>query len=284
MKRSIINVLKECLPPAVARFLSLVLVRKTFKGNFASWKAALDASTGYDSDRIVNKVKESARKVRDGNAAYERDSVLFDTVQYSWPVLAGILWVTSRSGNRLSLVDFGGALGSSYYQNRGFLDHLEFLRWSIVEQEKFVTIGKSEFENPQLHFYGDLGECYRQESPQILLLSSVLQYLEDPYRFLQKAISLGFEYIIVDRTLFFEEGPEEISVQVVPQDIYRASYPAWFLDRRKFLSFLLAAYDINAEFNSLAGSVRLGGRIANDKGFIFTRKRRQVDPGKHRTG
>ena len=283
MKSSMMNLVKECLPPVAARILSHLLGRKTFRGDYASWKAAVDASIGYDSDLIIRKVRESAMKVRDGAAVYERDSVLFDEIQYSWPVLAGILWAASRGGNRLSLADFGGALGSSYYQNRDFLGHLEYLRWSIVEQEKFVAIGKMEFENPRLHFYGDLDECCRLESPKVLLLSSVLQYLEDPYRILQKAISLGFEYIIVDRTLFFDEGPEEISLQVVPPDIYRASYPAWFLDRRKFLSFLFGEYDVTAEFDSLAGTVRLGGRTAKDKGFIFTRKRRQVDPGKHRT-
>jgi len=46
---------------------------------------AMELSTGYDSERILGKVRDSLLKVKRGEAVYERDSVLFDKVQYSWP-------------------------------------------------------------------------------------------------------------------------------------------------------------------------------------------------------
>ena len=55
---------------------------------------------------------------------YERDSVLFDTIRYSWPLLSDLLRAASEDQNHLSVLDFGGSLGSSYYQNRVFLSHL----------------------------------------------------------------------------------------------------------------------------------------------------------------
>ena len=268
------NLLIDLLPPLAVRAYLALSGKSQFRGRYRNWLEAGAATTGYDSDDVIDTVRVAAGKVRDGEAVYERDSVLFDKVQYAWPVLAGILWFASRNGNRLNLVDFGGALGSSYYQNLRFLEHLDPLRWSIVEQDKFVAIGKTEFENQHLRFYGDLEECCRQENPDVLLLSSVLQYMEDPYRTLGEAISLDFEGIIIDRTLFFENGPEEIAVQVVPPGIYRASYPAWFLDRRRFLDFISAAYEVSAEFDSLAGTVRIGRRSAKDRGFILTRRRK----------
>jgi len=264
-----INIMKECLPPVAARFLSHILGRKTFKGNYASWNAAMNASTGYDSDRIVNKVKESAMKVRDGDAVYERDSVLFDEIQYSWPLLAGILWIASRSGNRLSLVDFGGALGSSYYQNRGFLAHLEYLRWSIVEQEKFFRIGKEQFQNEHVRFYKNLPDCISEEKPSLLLLCAVLQYLENPNRFLEEVLDMGFDYIILDRTSFIKGQRDLLCVQRVDESIYRASYPCWFFGNGRFLAHLNSRYQAVAGFEC-AENANLKNTFF--KGYIFRKR------------
>ena len=40
-------------------------------------------SSGYDSQLILDKVLTSTLKVKNGEAAYERDSVLFDEIQYA---------------------------------------------------------------------------------------------------------------------------------------------------------------------------------------------------------
>jgi putative methyltransferase (TIGR04325 family) len=218
------------------------MVRR-FRGRFGSfrdcttWEEARKASTGYDTDLILNKVRDSLLKVKSGEAVYERDSVLFDEIQYSWPLLAGLLWIATQKGNRLSLVDFGGSLGSTYYQNRKFLAHLKELRWSIVEQKRFVECGKREFETEHLKFYEDLDKCFRENRPDAILFSSSLQYLEKPYAVLEKIKSLGFEFILFDRTPLLDKGGDRITVQKVPPAIYEASYPAWFFNRGKFLDF-----------------------------------------------
>jgi putative methyltransferase (TIGR04325 family) len=76
-------------------------------GDFASWDEAKRASIGYDIDIILKKTKESLLKVKKGEAIYERDSVLFDEIQYSWPLLAGLLWVAAQSSGDLNVLDFG---------------------------------------------------------------------------------------------------------------------------------------------------------------------------------
>jgi hypothetical protein len=48
-------------------------------------------SHGYDNDTILKKCKDALLKVKNGEAVYERYSVLFDKVQHSFPVLAGLL-------------------------------------------------------------------------------------------------------------------------------------------------------------------------------------------------
>ena len=237
----------------------------------------MELSTGYDSERILGKVRDSLLKVKRGEAVYERDSVLFDKVQYSWPLLAGLLWIASQNGNRINLVDFGGSLGSTYYQNRKFLLQLKELRWNIVEQKSFVDRGRRDFENEHLKFYHELEECFLEQRPDTILFSSVLQYLERPYSVLGKVRSLGFEFLLFDRTTIIESGEDRITLQKVPPEIYDASYPAWFFNREKFLGFFSADYELVVEFDALAGAIPLGDRFGYDKGFIFRKRERRND-------
>jgi putative methyltransferase (TIGR04325 family) len=217
-------------------------------------------------------IKEAALKVKNGEAAYERDSVLFDEIQYSWPLLAAFLWIASRNGNRLSLLDFGGSLGTTYFQNVKFLSHLNELHWSIVEQKKFVECGRKYFENEHLRFYPSVDECIRERQPDTILFSGVIQYLEKPYEVLSETLQKGFRQIIFDRTPFLEQGNDRITVQKVPSEIYRASYPAWFFNLDKFRNFFSVDYEMTVEFDSLE-SFNLGEiRNSRGKGFIFCKR------------
>ena len=261
--------LRDLVPPILANFYNRLASRGGFSGNYASWEEAVRVSTGYDSDVILNKVRDSLLKVKRGEHVYERDSVLFDRVQYSWPLLAGLLWIASQKDNRLNLVDFGGSLGSTYYQNRKFLSQLKELHWSIVEQKKFAECGKRDFENEHVKFYDDIEECFGEQRPDAILLSGVLQYLEKPYALLEKVQSLGFEFILVDRTPFLEKGGDRITVQRVPPEIFPASYPCWFFSREKFLDAMDFRYRLVEEFE---GFEKADVRDSAFKGFLFQRK------------
>jgi len=264
---------RSFLPPAVLEVHRWFRGRHVFLGDYANWKEAKNASTGYDAGLILDKVRDAMRKVKSGDQLYERDSVLFSKIQYSWPLLAGLLWIATQKECRLNLLDFGGSLGSTYYQNREFLTHLRELRWSIVEQREFARCGKREFENEHLKFYEDLEDCFQEQGPDVILFSSVLQYLEFPYAILDKALKFGFEFILIDRTPLIDSGDDRITVQKVPPSIYDASYPAWFFNREKFLSFLSRDYELMAEFDALSGTIYLRGARAVDKGFVFRKVR-----------
>ena len=184
-----------------------------------------------------------------------------------------------REGNRLNLIDFGGSLGSSYFQNRKLLSHLHELRWNIVEQNKFVDCGKQYFEDEHLRFYHDIDECLKEQHADMILLSSVIQYLEKPYDLLDEVVRKGFKYIIIDRTPVLEQGADRLTVQKVTPEIYAASYPAWFFNRAKFLGFFAGKYDLIAGFDALAGKIDLGDALANDEGFIFRKKQQEPVKG-----
>ncbi len=62
---------------------------------------------------------QATRKVVAGEAVYERDSVVFDHLEYAWPLLACLLQIAAERRS-LRVIDFGGSLGSSWRQNRRF--------------------------------------------------------------------------------------------------------------------------------------------------------------------
>lgn len=207
-------------------------------GDYANWQEAEKDTTRYDNEVILDKVKTSLLKVKNGEAVFERDSVIFDEIQYSWGVLSALLLEAVKNNGKLEVLDFGGSLGSGYFQNRHALRHLNSLHWSILEQDHFVSCGKETFANEELSFFRDYEEfSASRPKPDILILSSVIQYIEEPYSLLEKLLAYNISTIVVDITTFIDGDRDIITIQKVPPHIYDASYPAWFFNKEKFISF-----------------------------------------------
>ena len=193
------------------------------EAGFRSWDDAKKNAAGYDSRHFFERVRNAAKTVADGKAVYERDSVVFDKIQYSWPLLASLPFVAANL-RRLRLIDFGG-LGTSFRQNKKFLTALEIpCEWRIVEQGPLVEIGRKEFTSEYVTFYKSMGEALK-DGVDVVLFSGVLGYLENPYRILTDAIESRAKYIIFDRTCITSESDDAFAVQHVPPSIYEASFP-----------------------------------------------------------
>lgn len=147
-------------------------------------------------------------------------------------------------------MDFGGSLGSTYFQNRVFLSALPGVRWNIVEQPSHVGIGKASFEDDYLRFYEGIAECMAKTQPNVVLLSSVLQYLERPYSVLDQILELPCAHVIIDRTPFWAGPADRLCVQTVPPSIYPASYPSWIFSRPQFHSHIHEDWEIMVSFDN----------------------------------
>jgi len=243
--------LKSWLPPEIFRIVK-GLSRIAWSGDYNSWAEAKKMSVGYDNEEILKRVKDSLLKVKNGEAIYERDSILFDKIQYSWPLLAALMWITTQSKGVLNVIDFGGSLGSTYFQNKKFFSSLPAgVHWNIVEQKHFVDTGKKYFEDDELKFYYTIEDCMTDSSPNTILLSSVIQYLENPSNILEKVKSLGFEFILFDRVSFSPLGKKDrLTVQTIHLDKHTISYPCWFFDKNSFFAFFEDKYCTIIEFIS----------------------------------
>lgn len=264
MKKTI----KQLLPPVLLGIIrSLRHTKYGWYGNYESWNEVKSKTTWYDNQIIVKKVVDSALKVKKGEAIYERDSVIFDKIQYSWPLLAGLMYVAARKGGKLSVLDFGGSLGTTYFQNRKFFFGVN-IEWSIVELKHFVDFGNKNIADDKLKFYESIDSCLKERSPDVVILSTVLQYLENPYTFLNEILGYNFEFILIDRTPFTLNNTDRLTVQKVPPSIYNASYPCWFFSETKFITSINKKYELVESFDS-----SIKANIPSIfKGFIFVIK------------
>ena len=223
-----------------------------FRGEYRTWGEARAVAVGYDHQAIVSQVLAATQAVRAGHAAFERDGVLFSTPSPDASLLEALLLVRQRIGRPLRVLDFGGALGTTYWRHRGFLPDGGNWEWDIVEQPSFVAVGRERLADSGVRFYETAEEAERAGPHDLLLCSCVLQYLENPWVLLEEWRGFGWRFQLFNNLPLHRRRPDRLRVQHVPPEIYRASYPVWFFNREQMLERMTQGYGVVREFASEA--------------------------------
>ena len=224
-----------------------IILRRQIKlsGNYKSWKEALKFSNGYNDNRILEKTIKSVEIVLSKKAKFERDSFLFYKESYDETLLL-IFKKIKKKIKKIYLCDFGGSLGSLYFQHRT-LFRSNTIEWNILEQKHFVKYAKEKIKIKNLNFFDNF-DFLLNKKINVVLFSSSLQYLKNPYQTLDKIIKKKIQNIIIHRSPF-TQTTEIIKIQHVPKHIYDASYPIRILNINKICNKLnKAGYKINAKF------------------------------------
>lgn len=211
-----------------------------WRTGFSSWSEAVAASEGYEQGDILEATIAATRDVIAGRAAYERDGVVFDEVQYSWPLLAALLYV-AQGRSSLRVVDVGGGLGGTYRQNRPMLEAVEHVMWRVVELKETAEAGAAEFSTAELSFSSDLSSSLR-DGVDLALFGSTLCYLEEPGEALGLVAASEARYVIIDRTPFISASDHEVTVQHVRMSRYQVSYPCWRFSETYFEETMAAGW------------------------------------------
>lgn len=267
------KMLRDFLPPFLFKIKKMVhsFANPIFSNKGVTWEAAVQNSSGYVKSEILNKVYSATSRVKHYWGAYDRDSVVFEEEDYCWPLLSSLLWAASLANGSLRVLDYGGALGSTLYQNRRFLESLPELNWAVVEQGHFVALGNQEFKSKKLNFYENIKTATRSIQPNLILLSSVLQYLQNPYEVLSELMAVGAEFIIIDRVIINSTGEDFVSIQKVPSSIYKASYPCNSLSESRLMQHLNKEYYLELIIPTLAFE-ELSQIDSEFKGYIFRKR------------
>jgi putative methyltransferase (TIGR04325 family) len=259
--------LNPLVPKAARRWWRQRFGWRWFDGDYATWAEARAATQGYDDDAVIARAVAAARVVRMGTAVWERDGATFAVPAVNAPLLAALRTIATAEGGRLNVVDYGGALGSTWWQHRKALSDLSVC-WCVVEQSHFVAAGQAEFSDGELNFELTLAAACARMEPAVILLSGVLPYLERPHSVLAEAVSSGVRHIVIDRTPFWGGGRDWLTVQRTPPSLGGGSYPAWVFDREILLAPLLTDFDCVQEW---PGFDNPDPRL-NYRGLHFSRK------------
>jgi putative methyltransferase (TIGR04325 family) len=242
-----------------------------FDGDYSTWGDAQRASDGYDKQNIARRVYEAELKVKSGHAADARDGVPFEEMQFSFPAMAALTRAAASSGGAIRVVDFGGAFGRLYRQYKA-LAVLGTVSWTVVEQESLVSLGRAQFQNAELRFVATPEEAFAIGRPDVFLLSSVLQYMREPYAMVSKIMASGASHIVIDRTPCSKLERDVLTVQTVPPDVYPASYPCWIFSRERLLRAFAPCYRTLAAFTDGSGRWHNSSTDFELAGFILDRQ------------
>jgi putative methyltransferase (TIGR04325 family) len=242
----------------------------TFSGRYGSWNEALAHCEGPSPENLQRR-RIATQKIRSGEAVFECDSVLFAEPHYPYPLIACALSVSLQKRGNLSVLDFGGGLGTTYYHCKPFLKGIEVLRWSIVERPEVVECGQREFQDEELRFYFDIESALAPRTPDVVILSGVLHYLDKPKELLVKLSKCGIPYAILARVPLVAAAQDILAVQYTSPQIYPQSIPAWFFAQEALVSHLTPNFEILAEFDGTDSASLPGESVAFKGYFLRTR-------------
>ena len=264
--------IRTWLPPALRLALNRAIgAGIMYRGPFTTWNEARASTSGYDEGAILRRVVEATLRVLRGEARYEQDGVAFRGDPPASHALASLLAASAAEGGSLRIVDFGGGLASHYLRWLPYLADVPSLQWCVVEQPHFVEAGRRLFADvAQVSFAATLDEAC-DLTPNAVLASSVLQYLESPLDTLQALAALEARLLVLDRTPFSTDGRARILTQHVPARLGRASYPLWMLSCEEVLHVLEPRYAQRVSFKSTDHPIKVSGLRADYAGGAWWR-------------
>lgn len=254
--------IRRLVKPSLRRWLRLRFGWQWFRGDYDDWNAASRAAQGYDDRAVLDRVLVATRAVVAGQATWERDGMCFTVPANNEPLLAALRLIAQKRGDGLDVVDFGGALGSTWRQHRTELIKLGPIRWRVVEQLHYIQ-ASVEFTDGVLSFHQTIEEALAGMNDTTVLLSGVLQYIEHPYALLNEVARSGCRFVLLDRTCLALDGRERIVVQHTPPQFGGGSYPCRMLNRERILAEL-SGYRLVSEwlaFDDLDLRVRFEGLL-----------------------
>jgi putative methyltransferase (TIGR04325 family) len=264
--------IRSWLPPVARRWANRLLGALTvYRGPYANWAQAQAATGGYQREDILARVKRATQCVLRGEADYEQDGFAMCGAIPASRALEALLLVAALDGGRLSVLDFGGGLGSHFLRWREWLTRIPDLHWCVVEQPHFAAAGEELFADERWLSFAESVANASAHAPNAVLASSVLHYLPDPLATLDEIVALGARGIVIDRTPF-SDGEARILSQHVPKSLGRASYPLWLLPREAVHARLRERYELFVEFAASDAPLHSGKIHAGYLGSIWLRR------------
>ena len=236
------SLIKLFLPPLfILIYRKLLNKDQSYSVPYPSWQQAKKMSLGYDSNVILENAYKEFLKFKN-NKEYKLIG------HYLLHIFTCLVFViNNRKSKKLHICDFGGGYGGIYfnYKKSKIFSNKEKnnILWSVVEQKSHVDFFKKKIVNKdtsELFFFENIKEVVKKKGKvNLFLLSSVIQYLSEPYNFLNEVVRHKAEYILITKTPFSKSSKEEIRVQKNPKlNGTKTNYPLILLVENQLKEFL----------------------------------------------
>lgn len=180
-----------------------------------------------------------------------------------------VLGRVAAARRRISILDWGGGTGHYYGYARRLRPDLE-LDYVVKDLAPLCLVGRAAL--PEVTFMTEESDALAR-SYDLVFASSSLQYSRDLYGVLARLCDAAAGWLMVTRSPFVERHDDFVVVQRPHQYGYLTEYPAWFINRHRFIAAVEAhGFRLDREF-------MLGERpyVANApeqcryRGFLFQR-------------
>ncbi len=243
-----------------------------YEGDYKNWNEAALECSGYGDKNILTKVADSINKVILGEAVWERDSSVFFEQKFVYRICASILRCAIQNDNKgVNVLDIGGSLGSTYFQNAKYLAEVNNLHYVVAEQVNFAEYGHKNLENEVLKFVNSEVDYNCFGKWDIVLMSASLQYIYPYKKVVSKVLDAKPHYIILDRVLVGNR--KRICKQIVPARICSSSYPVIVFDESTIYQLFESDYKmLETDLSSVPEEAYFEDDIANSRYYVFERR------------
>lgn len=107
------------------------------------------------------------------------------------------------------ILDIGGSAGTHYYLAKTIYPKKRF-EWRILENKTIVNQLKHFPKDCEVKYFAEYENAVEDFQPNLIILSSTIQYLDDPIKELNRLTSLEAEFILVTKTPMSMENSKQI--------------------------------------------------------------------------
>ena len=206
---------------------------KVWKGVYPSFNA-IPASARAESFDDPSALQAAYLSANDQRRRYQRSGVVVSKSEHS--LLAFLAANILHKDRPLSILDIGGGMGTAYL-DLSASGSVRSIRYQVMERPSVCEWGKKLWSDDEISFVSDWSEV--KASPDIIHISTALQYFTDYREVIRHAKASGAAYVLFTR-LSAGNIPTFATVQ---RNMLGGLLPYWFLSLKELLGLMQPEYE-----------------------------------------
>jgi putative methyltransferase (TIGR04325 family) len=187
-----------------------VNVSRDFRGSRREYRSFAEAErrseSGYASADLATIVVEKTEIFKSSTSAHDQTVSLHEFALFS--ALSSL-----PASGPITVLDFGGGAGATYYRARNWVS-APSVQWCVVETAVMVSEAGST-STDELSFHAGISSATEEmlKPPDLILISSALQYLDQPEAVLENLLDIEAGSFVVARTPLATSAQTHILIQ-----------------------------------------------------------------------